>query len=103
MTLRLLSQPTVESLRLTVSLALQISGEESKYGVEPGDALPLCRHVHQECQNLRFAGLMTIGMADYTSRPENFQVGCWHLLRSASHHGVKHSRGTSASDMLQTP
>ena len=43
--------------------------------MEPGDALPLCRHVHQDCQNLRFAGLMTIGMADYTSRPENFQVG----------------------------
>ena len=62
---------------------MHCSGEESKYGVEPDDALPLCRHVHQECHNLRFAGLMTIGMADYTSRPENFQVGCHQLLVSA--------------------
>ena len=51
------------------------SGEASKYGVEPAEALPLCRHVHEQCRNLRFAGLMTIGMADYTSRPENFRVG----------------------------
>ena len=42
--------------------------------MNPGDTLPLCRHVHEECSSLRFAGLMTIGMADYTSRPENFQV-----------------------------
>ena len=57
-----------------VPLLVLISGEESKYGVDPGDTLPLCQHVHQECHSLRFAGLMTIGMADYTSRPENFQV-----------------------------
>lgn len=57
-------------------MQVNTSGEASKYGVEPADALPLCRHVQQECRNLRFAGLMTIGMADYTSRPENFQVWC---------------------------
>ena len=57
-----------------MTLPVLTSGEESKYGVDPCDTLPLCRHVHQECRSLRFAGLMTIGMADYTSRPENFQV-----------------------------
>ena len=58
-----------------VSPQVNTSGEASKYGVEPADVLPLCRHVYEECKHLRFAGLMTIGMADYTSRPENFQVG----------------------------
>ena len=39
------------------------SGEESKYGVDPGDAcVALARHVHSSCSHLRFAGLMTIGM-----------------------------------------
>jgi uncharacterized pyridoxal phosphate-containing UPF0001 family protein len=49
------------------------SGEESKFGVEPKDCLPLARHIRDECSNLAFRGLMTIGMPDYTSRPENFQ------------------------------
>jgi len=94
-----LAEPTYsETLSLTMSRALQISGEESKYGVEPGDALPLCRHVHQECQNLCFAGLMTIGMADYTSRPENFQVGCRHPPRSAVCYTMK--RETSGARHL---
>ena len=48
------------------------SGEESKFGVQPEDAVPLARHVHSQCPHLRLAGLMTIGMPDYTSRPENF-------------------------------
>lgn len=50
------------------------SGEESKSGVEPGDVVLLVQHV-LSCKHLRFAGLMTIGMPDYTSRPENFEVG----------------------------
>lgn len=48
------------------------SGEESKYGVEPGDCVPLAAHIARKCSNLRLAGLMTIGMPDYSSRPENF-------------------------------
>lgn len=50
------------------------SGEESKYGVEPAACTPLARHIKDKCGNLRFAGLMTIGQPDYSSRPENFQV-----------------------------
>ena len=49
------------------------SGEESKHGVDPLGAVPLARHIAQTCTGLRLAGLMTIGMLDYTSRPENFQ------------------------------
>ena len=48
------------------------SGEESKYGVEPGDVVPLARHVVTRCPHLRLAGLMTIGQPDYSSGPENF-------------------------------
>ncbi len=49
------------------------SGEESKSGVEPQAVVPLVRHV-LGCKYLKFGGLMTIGMPDYTSRPENFEV-----------------------------
>ena len=51
------------------------SGEESKSGVEPGaPVVDLAKHIAEECANLRFRGLMTIGMPDYTSRPENFEA-----------------------------
>ena len=40
----------------------------------PGDeVVQLVRYLRNECPNLRYAGLMTIGMPDYTSRPENFE------------------------------
>ncbi|MCD7450105.1 hypothetical protein HAX54_003523 [Datura stramonium] len=32
----------------------------------------LVKHVTSNCPNLEFCGLMTIGMPDYTSTPENF-------------------------------
>lgn len=59
---------------LSVFVQVNTSGEESKHGVEPGEAcVALARHVATACPNLRLAGLMTIGMKDYTSRPENFE------------------------------
>ncbi|KAI7835585.1 hypothetical protein COHA_010507 [Chlorella ohadii] len=58
---------------LAVFVQVNTSGEESKYGVEPQDCVALARHIQQGCSNLRLAGLMTIGMPDYSSRPENFQ------------------------------
>jgi hypothetical protein len=54
------------------AVQVNTSGEESKFGVDPEECLGLCRHVHAECAHLELAGLMTIGMPDYTSRPENF-------------------------------
>lgn len=48
------------------------SGEESKFGVEPADCVALAQHIAASCKSLRLAGLMTIGMPDYSSRPENF-------------------------------
>ncbi|XP_020595292.1 proline synthase co-transcribed bacterial homolog protein-like, partial [Phalaenopsis equestris] len=46
----------------------------AKSGVEPSDCVALAKHVKQNCPNLVFSGLMTIGRPDYTSSPENFQV-----------------------------
>lgn len=68
---------------LGVMVQVNTSGEESKFGVEPADAPQLARHIHETCKHLRLRGLMTIGMADYSSRPENFTVlhfAPWWLL-----------------------
>ncbi|KAJ6999394.1 hypothetical protein NC653_010171 [Populus alba x Populus x berolinensis] len=46
----------------------------AKSGVEPSGCVELAKHVIQSCTNLQFCGLMTIGMLDYTSTPENFKV-----------------------------
>ena len=51
-----------------------VSCETAKSGVEPSECLELAKHVKRECPNLRFSGLMTIGMLDYTSTPTNFKV-----------------------------
>ncbi|KAJ4703961.1 Pyridoxal phosphate homeostasis protein [Melia azedarach] len=59
---------------LKVLVQVNTSGEESKSGVEPSGCVELVKHVSQECPNLEFCGLMTIGMLDYTSTPENFKT-----------------------------
>ncbi|KAF5194691.1 Pyridoxal phosphate homeostasis protein [Thalictrum thalictroides] len=59
---------------LKVLVQVNTSGEESKSGVEPSSCVELAKHVKMGCPNLKFSGLMTIGMLDYTSTPENFQT-----------------------------
>ncbi|CAM6128774.1 unnamed protein product [Calypogeia fissa] len=59
---------------LRVLVQVNTSGEESKFGVEPDNCVELARHVESECPHLVFSGLMTIGMADYTSTPLNFST-----------------------------
>ncbi|CAI5506620.1 unnamed protein product, partial [Closterium sp. Naga37s-1] len=59
---------------LRVLVQVNTSGEESKHGVDPSACVDLVRHVTSECPNLCFSGLMTIGMPDYSSRPENFKA-----------------------------
>ena len=59
-----------EALRVLVQV--NTSGEESKHGVEPSECVELAKHIKDECPRLMFRGLMTIGMPDYTSKPENF-------------------------------
>ncbi|XP_065879463.1 uncharacterized protein [Euphorbia lathyris] len=59
---------------LKVLIQVNTSGEQSKSGVEPSNCVELAKHVSQSCANLEFSGLMTIGMLDYTSTPENFKT-----------------------------
>ncbi|KAM7264872.1 hypothetical protein ACFE04_002555 [Oxalis oulophora] len=59
---------------LKVLVQVNTSGEESKFGVEPSGCVELAKHVSQGCPNLEFCGLMTIGMLDYSSTPENFKA-----------------------------
>ncbi|KAK2782485.1 hypothetical protein FQN53_009724 [Emmonsiellopsis sp. PD_33] len=47
--------------KLRVFVQVNTSGEASKSGVEPGEAVTLCRYVHEECPRLKLQGLMTIG------------------------------------------
>ncbi|RWV90217.1 hypothetical protein BHE74_00050219 [Ensete ventricosum] len=46
----------------------------AKFGVDPSYCVQLVKHVKLGCPNLIFSGLMTIGMLDYSSTPENFKV-----------------------------
>ncbi|XP_009390007.2 uncharacterized protein LOC103976507 isoform X3 [Musa acuminata AAA Group] len=59
---------------LKVLVQVNTSGEESKFGVDPSGCVNLVRHVKLGCPNLIFSGLMTIGMLDYSSTPENFKT-----------------------------
>lgn len=65
---------TIGRKPLKVLVQVNTSGEESKYGVDPAGCLELVKHVSSSCPNLEFCGLMTIGMPDYTSTPENFKT-----------------------------
>ena len=47
--------------KLRVLVQVNTSGEESKSGVEPGEAAELCKHIREKCPHLQLAGLMTIG------------------------------------------
>ncbi|KAK4278406.1 hypothetical protein QN277_016257 [Acacia crassicarpa] len=59
---------------LKVMVQVNTSGEASKSGVDPSDCVELAKHVKFNCPNLVLSGLMTIGMPDYSSTPENFQT-----------------------------
>ncbi|EOY12273.1 Pyridoxal phosphate-dependent enzyme, YBL036C type isoform 3, partial [Theobroma cacao] len=59
---------------LKVFVQVNTSGEASKSGIDPSGCIQLAEYVKLRCQNLDFSGLMTIGMPDYTSTPENFRT-----------------------------
>jgi len=78
---------------LGVMIQVNTSGEESKAGVEPGEATVALSRVVAGCPHLVLKGLMTIGMPDYTSRPENF--ACLQACRQE----VSAALGIPASDL----
>lgn len=59
---------------LSVLVQVNTSREESKSGVNPSECVDLAKHLKEECPNLRFSGLMTIGMLGYSSTAEFFKT-----------------------------
>ncbi|CAI0437293.1 unnamed protein product [Linum tenue] len=59
---------------LNVMVQVNTSGEASKSGIDPSGCVKLAEHIKLHCPNLALSGLMTIGMPDYTSTPENFRT-----------------------------
>lgn len=65
------ANPDVGPLRVMVQV--NTSGEEAKSGVEPADALALCKYIVEKCPSLQLTGLMTIGAIarSRATTPEN--------------------------------
>uniref|UniRef100_A0A1E1XA47 Pyridoxal phosphate homeostasis protein n=1 Tax=Amblyomma aureolatum TaxID=187763 RepID=A0A1E1XA47_9ACAR len=61
---------------LNVMVQVNTSGEEQKNGIEPGDASQLVKFLMKECPSLKFAGLMTIGMAEHDNTGPNPDFVC---------------------------
>lgn len=60
---------------LDVMVQVNTSGEDSKSGCAPDEAVAVARYVTDECASLRLVGLMTIGAPDTQSeRPPAFDV-----------------------------
>ncbi|XP_070541277.1 pyridoxal phosphate homeostasis protein-like [Ptychodera flava] len=51
--------------KLKIMVQVNTSGEDSKHGVKPDEAVRLVSHVQQNCTNLHLLGLMTIGAFDH--------------------------------------
>lgn len=47
--------------RLKVMVQINTSGEESKHGLLPAEAIAVVEHINTKCSSLEFVGLMTIG------------------------------------------
>nr|KJB62805.1 hypothetical protein B456_009G441700 [Gossypium raimondii] len=65
---------SLERNPLKIFVQVNTSGEPSKSGIDPSGCVRLAEHVKLHCPHLEFSGLMTIGMPDYTSTPENFRT-----------------------------
>ena len=50
-----------EGQTLEVFVQINTSGEDSKSGVEPDEAIELCQQIVKECQHVKLKGVMTIG------------------------------------------
>lgn len=47
--------------KLHIFIQVNTSGEDSKSGIEPAEAVSLCKEVSEQCDRLEIQGLMTIG------------------------------------------
>lgn len=60
----------------------------AKSGVDPSRCVELAKHVKLCCPHLELSGLMTIGMPDYSSTPENFKVIFLYFLHAGRRDNV---------------
>lgn len=60
--------------RLPVLIQVNTSGEESKFGCEPSEAVQLFAHVLSNCPRLHARGLMTIGRLADSPQPDCFDT-----------------------------
>lgn len=51
-----------------ILLEVNVSGEESKFGIKPEECLELCQNISEEFENIKIEGLMTV--APYTDDTE---------------------------------
>jgi pyridoxal phosphate enzyme (YggS family) len=47
--------------RLAIFIQVNTSGEDTKSGVSPDEAVELCQQITQDCERLEIKGVMTIG------------------------------------------
>lgn len=51
--------------KLKVMVQVNVSSEDSKYGLPPSETIELVKHIREKCPGLEFLGLMTIGRFDH--------------------------------------
>ena len=59
---------------LRVMVQVNTSGEETKSGCRPNEAVTLSQYVVENCPALTLTGLMTIGKPETSEKPEAFQL-----------------------------
>lgn len=76
-----------EKRQLRVYVQVNTSGEESKAGVEPSEAVNLCQFIREKCPRLKLQGMMTIGAIARskatTPETENEDFVCLEKTRDA--------------------
>ena len=65
-------------LAMMNQLMLHFCFHSAKSGIDPSKCVELAKHVKLACPNLILSGLLTIGMKDYSSTPENFKVAFYY-------------------------
>ena len=73
----------------------------AKSGIDPSGCVELVKHVKLHCPNLEFSGLMTIGMPDYSSTPENFKVTILLLYSELTVHRTELTVSCFSQNLMQ--
>jgi pyridoxal phosphate enzyme (YggS family) len=73
-----------------ILLEVNVSGEESKFGIVPGDCIELCKKISEELANVKIEGLMTVApFVDDEAVLEGVFSGLKNLAEDISESGLK--------------